>query len=194
MTAVSSLPGYSRLRCLNEFLPTDIQIHMMRHISRDNRVILSDFLIGDKAQNTPALPMSVAQEIKNSPLIHDKHRFSKQASRLANACNGIGLTDTPQIIDTLPNIIHLFRYVSTQTRPFESALTRATFLRTATRLLNELNNIKNKGFPKSNPELDRLLDRVPAQWTPQQLALIHILYKRARYELTNVIQHLNALV
>ena len=63
----SQLSGYNRLRLMNQFLPTDIQVALHKNIGRNDRVTISDFLIGDKTTNLPVLPHDLNQSIKSRP-------------------------------------------------------------------------------------------------------------------------------
>ena len=66
-TTCSQLSGYNRLRLMNQFLPTDIQVALHKNIGRNDRVTISDFLIGDKTTNLPVLPHDLNQSIKSRP-------------------------------------------------------------------------------------------------------------------------------
>ena len=187
---MATLSGYSRLRCCNELLPTDIHVFLMKNIGINERIVISDFLIGERGDHNPLLPLKVAQQIKEIQ-IHDKNRINKQFKKIMK--DGIKLLDTHHIIKTLPKIIYIYRYISIHDS-FESQSLLKTFIKTGQRLLNELENVKNKGFPRSSPELDYLLNRTPLQWSNQTLQKLHILYKHAKYEMTTCITHLQSIL
>ena len=67
-SASTSTTGYDRLRQLNRFLPTDIQVALRKNIGRNERAALSSFLIGqdDSKVNSPYLPVGLQQEIKDN--------------------------------------------------------------------------------------------------------------------------------
>ena len=67
-SASTTTTGYDRLRQLNRFLPTDIQVALHKNIGRNERAALSSFLIGqdDSKVNSPYLPIGLQQEIKDN--------------------------------------------------------------------------------------------------------------------------------
>lgn len=59
--------GYTRIRQLNRFLPTDVQVHLYKNIGRNERMNVTDFLIGDDYTQvkSPYLPNELQDGIRN---------------------------------------------------------------------------------------------------------------------------------
>ena len=63
---MASVNGYTRIRQLNRFLPTDIQVALFQNVGRNERVHVADFLLGDDYTKTesPYLPNGTACQIR----------------------------------------------------------------------------------------------------------------------------------
>ena len=63
---MASVNGYTRIRQLNRFLPTDVQVALFKNVGRNERVHVADFLLGDDYAKTesPYLPNGTACQIR----------------------------------------------------------------------------------------------------------------------------------
>ena len=76
-----SASGYSRLRFANLAIPADIQSHLMKNIGRNERVIITDFIMGPKGEHGPILPAGTKAKITRFNY-QSKKRFVKQVSKM----------------------------------------------------------------------------------------------------------------
>ena len=101
-----TLNGYNRLRCFNDHIPMDIQIHFIKNIGRNERVVISDFLIGKRGENMPSLPYDINTKIKNTD-IHSIKRFSEKMKKIL-----IEIENEHDVNKRIAIVIYLFRYLN----------------------------------------------------------------------------------
>jgi hypothetical protein len=81
----TTVNGYGRIRQLNRFLPTDVQVALFKNIGRNERVHVADFILGDDytKTETPYLPNGLAKEIRE----HDHMSIEKWCAKVHNLLN-----------------------------------------------------------------------------------------------------------
>ena len=102
------LTGYNRLRCLNMFLDTGVQAHLMNNIGRNERVIIAECLMGKTGQHSPVLSADLNKQIKSVD-INEVSRFAKQMKRMMNA-----FVKEKNIVHQMKCVEQLFRYLNMQ--------------------------------------------------------------------------------
>lgn len=87
--------GYTRIRQLNRFLPTDVQVHLYKNIGRNERVNVTDFLIGDDYTQvkSPYLPNELQDGIRNREITR-KEWANTVRSLLNSTTDTTGLNTT----------------------------------------------------------------------------------------------------
>ena len=87
--------GYTRIRQLNRFLPTDIQVHLYKNIGRNSRVNMTDFLLGDDYTQvkSPYLPNELQDGIRNRTITR-KEWVATVRSLLNSTTDTTGLDTT----------------------------------------------------------------------------------------------------
>ncbi len=103
------LTGYNRLRCLNMFLDTGVQAHLMNNIGRNERVIIAECLMGKTGQHSPVLSVDLNEKIKSIDL-KSTPRFVSQVKRFLDRVD-----KTHGIKNQLMHVETLFRYMNMQT-------------------------------------------------------------------------------
>ena len=81
----TTVNGYGRIRQLNRFLPTDVQVALFKNIGRNERVRVADFILGDDytKTETPYLPNGLAKEIRE----HDHMSTKKWCTKVHELLN-----------------------------------------------------------------------------------------------------------
>ena len=107
----TQLSGYNRLRLMNQFLPTDIQVAFRKNIGRNDRVTISDFLIGDKTTNLPVLPHDLNQSIKSRPEITTTLEWTMAVKKSLHTYENLRQKNTHKL-KLVEYLIMFFRYLN----------------------------------------------------------------------------------
>ena len=152
-----SVNGYGRIRQLNRFLPTDVQVALFKNIGRNERVHVADFILGDDytKTETPYLPNGLAKEIRDYDHMSKKKWCTKVRNLLDNHYYLEDLVDKDyRTIHT--GVEYLFRFITNY--PVQSETVHDehfvnTVLNKCSDILEELRRMENEAEEKYDKEI-----------------------------------------
>ena len=110
---MASVNGYTRIRQLNRFLPTDVQVALFKSVGRNERVHVANFLLGDDYTKTesPYLPNGTARQIREMGGDMTHKKWCDKIRRLLADHGSLDNKDA-KFKDSYTNVAYMMRFMS----------------------------------------------------------------------------------